>query len=138
MQLQPQIISLPHIHNKWKGLESIIKIEAYVTYKNGKKAGQQVFEQRYYISSLGQNPDQLNAAIRAHWGIETKLHWVLDVAFREDDSRLRKGHAPENFATLRHIAVNKLKNEKTSKRGIKNKRKRAGWDNDYLIKVLAA
>ena len=128
----------PDIRCKWKALESIIKIEAYVTYKNGKKAGHQVFEERYYISSLGQQPDQLNQAIRCHWGIETKLHWVLDVAFREDDSRVRKGHAPENFATLRHIAVNKLKKERTSKRGIKNKRKRAGWDNDYLIKVLAA
>lgn len=127
----------PAVLRKWKGLTCIIKIEAYTTYKNGKKEGHQAFEERYYISSLNLAPKRINEAIRSHWGIETKLHWVLDIAFREDDSRIRKGYAPENFATLRHIAINKLKNEKTVKRGIKNKRKRAGWDNEYLFKVLA-
>ncbi len=69
-------------------------------------------------------------------GIENKLHLVLDVAFREDDCRVRKDHAAQYMAILRHIAINKLKNEKTLKRGVKGKRKTAGWDNDYLIKVL--
>ena len=128
----------PQLLKRWKGLQSMVKIEAYVTYKNGKQQGRQDFEERYYISSLGQQAQRINQAVRAHWGIETKLHWVLDIAFREDDSRVRKGCAPENMAILRHIAVNKLKNEKSLKRGIKTKRKKAGWDHDYLTKVLAS
>lgn len=125
------------ILDKWTDLTTIIKIEAYTYYKNGKNQGKQVYEERYYISSLDPNAAQINKAVQAHWGIETKLHWVLDVAFREDDSRIRKGHADENLAIIRHIALNKLKNEKTCKKGIKGKRKKAGWDNQYLLKVLA-
>jgi len=74
---------------------------------------------------------------RRHWHIENCLHWVLDIAFREDECRLRKDHGPHNFAILRHIALNLLKPEKTNKLGIKNKRLRAGWDTDYLLRVLA-
>ena len=77
------------------------------------------------------------SAIRGHWGIENSLHWVLDIAFREDDSRVRKDNAPENLAVMRHIALNLLRQEKSLKVGIKAKRKRAGWDNDYLLKVLS-
>lgn len=121
---------------KWKDLKSIVKVEAEIEYKNGKKKGQTSQEVRYYISSLEPDVHKINRSVRSHWGIETKLHWVLDVAFNEDQSRVRKGHAPENFATLRHIALNKLKNEKSLKRGVKGKRKKAGWDEDYLIKVL--
>lgn len=123
---------------KWKGLNSIVMIESYVTYKNGKKQGQQEYQRRYYITSLAPIAKRINYAVQSHWGIETQLHWVLDIAFREDESRVRKGHADENFAIARHIAVNKLKNEKTCKRGIKAKRKKAGWNDEYLIKVLAA
>ena len=123
---------------KWKGLETIVKIEAFVTYKNGKKQGHQEYQERYYITSLLPIADKINHAVQSHWGIETKLHWVLDVAFREDDSRVRKGYADENFAIARHIAVNKLKNETSCKRGIKAKRKKAGWNDQYLLKVLAA
>jgi predicted transposase YbfD/YdcC len=121
---------------KWKGLETIVKIEAYVTYKNGKKQGHQEYQERYYITSLAPVADRINHAVQSHWGIETKLHWVLDIAFREDDSRVRKGHADENFAIARHIAINKLKNETSCKRGIKAKRKKAGWNDEYLLKVL--
>ena len=127
----------PNTLDKWKDLQSLIKIEAYFTYKNGKKQGKQTYEQRYYISSLEQDAKRINTTVQAHWGIETKLHWVLDVAFREDDSRVRKGHAPENLAIVRHIALNKLKKETSCKRGIKAKRKKAGWDNRYLLKILA-
>ena len=74
--------------------------------------------------------------MRGHWGIENSLHWTLDVAFREDDCRVRKGHAPENFALLRHIAVNAIKQERTAKLGVKNKRLKAGWDDSYLAKIL--
>lgn len=121
---------------KWEGLNTIVRIEAHVTYKNGKKEGHRDYEERYYITSLGQAAAEINHAVQSHWGIETKLHWVLDIAFREDDSRVRKGHADENFAIARHIAINKLKNEQTCRRGIKAKRKKAGWDDGYLLKVL--
>ena len=94
-------------------------------------------ESRYYISSLKGDARQLLRAIRGHWGIENSLHWVLDIAFREDDSRVRKDNAPENLAVLRHISLNLLKKEKGIKVGIKAKRKRAGWDNEYLLKILS-
>lgn len=123
---------------KWEGLETIIMIESYITYKNGKQKGKQMYQKRFYISSLSQDAERINQSVQAHWGIETKVHWVLDIAFREDDSRVRKGHADENFAIVRHIALNKLKNENSCKRGIKTKRKKAGWNDDYLLKVLAA
>lgn len=127
----------PNELGKWEKLETIVMIESYVTFKNGKREGEQMYQKRFYITSLEQDATHINRAIQSHWGIETKVHWVLDVAFREDDSRVRKGHADENFAITRHIALNKLKNEKSCKRGIKAKRKKAGWDDEYLIKVLA-
>jgi predicted transposase YbfD/YdcC len=78
----------------------------------------------------------MNAAVRAHWGIENGLHWVLDITFREDDSRVRKGNGPELMAILRHIALNLLKQEHSVKGGIAAKRLRAGWSNSYLLKVM--
>ena len=126
------------IMSKWMALQTIVKIETNTTFMNGKKKGQTRQETRYYISSLRPDSAWHNILIRNHWGIENKLHWVLDVAFREDDCRVRKGYAAQNMAILRHIALNKLKNEKSHKRGIKNKRKKAGWDDDYLLKVLIA
>ena len=121
--------------DKWEGLETLVLIESYVTFKNGKREGEQAYQKRFYITSLGQDAERINHAVQTHWGIETKVHWVLDVAFREDDSRVRKGHADENFAIVRHIALNKLKNEKSCKRGVKAKRKKAGWEDAYLLKV---
>jgi predicted transposase YbfD/YdcC len=85
-------------------------------------------ERRYFISSLGADAKQALRAVRGHWEVENSLHWVLDVAFREDACRTRTGHAPENLATLRHIAVNLLKQERSCKLGIKSKRLKAGWD----------
>ena len=116
----------------WQGLASIVKVESerYVDDVTSN-------ENRYYITSLKSNPDHILQAIRSHWGVENSLHWILDVAFREDECRTRKGHAAENFAIARTIATNLLKNEKTLKRGVKTRRLKAGWDNDYLLKVLS-
>lgn len=79
---------------------------------------------------------ELLAKVRAHWSIENSLHWVLDIAFREDESRLRKDFGTTNFAILRYIALNLLKQEQSLKLGIKNKRLNAGWNHDYLLTTL--
>lgn len=121
-------------NKKWKNLRSIIKLESTREFKNSDKPTETSV--RYYISSLKAAPQDFQHAIRSHWGIENKLHWTLDVAFGEDASRKRKENAPQNFSTLNKIALNLLKNEKSSKIGVKSRRMKAGWDNQYLIKVL--
>ncbi len=92
-------------------------------------------ETRSYISSLAASARTLNDAVRSHWGIENKVHWVLDIAFREDESRARTGHSAHNMAILRHIALNLLRQETTARCGIKARRLKAGWDLPYLLKV---
>jgi predicted transposase YbfD/YdcC len=94
-------------------------------------------ETRYYISSLPNDAQKLGESVCSHWGIKNSLHWVLNVGFREDDCRIRKDNAPQNFARSRHIFLNLLNQEKTSKTGAKNKRLRSGWDDDYLTNILA-
>lgn len=116
---------------KWMNLQSVGMVE-YIRKVNGKTK----VETRYYISSLTDNAKLLGESVRSHWGIENSLHWVLDVALREDDCRIRKDNAPQNFAVLRHIAVNAVGKEKSQKLGIKNKQVCAGWDNEYLEKIL--
>jgi predicted transposase YbfD/YdcC len=95
-----------------------------------------LYDRRYYISSLGPDAKQIGESVQGHWTIENSLHWVLDITLREDGSRIRKGNAPENFAMLRHIAVNLCKQERTNNHGVKAKRNRAVWENDYLFTVL--
>jgi len=91
----------------------------------------------YHMGSIENDAKKFANAIRGHWGVENSLHWVLDVSFREDESRIRKGNAPGNFVVLRHIALNMIKKETSLKKSVKSRRLRAGWDNDYLLKVLA-
>ena len=99
--------------------------------------GEKVEEEvRFFISSLASDTWQLLWAVRRHWGIENELHWLLDVAFREDHSRVRQGFASENLAVIRHLVLNLLKQEKTANCGIENKRLRCGWDLDYRRQVL--
>lgn len=119
--------------DQWTKLNSLIKIH---TERQIKSTGESQRETRYYISSLKGEAQQLNHCIRSHWKIENSLHWVLDVAFHEDQSRKRAGNAAENFSTINRIALNLLKNEPTTKQGVKGKRLKAGWSNDYLETVL--
>jgi predicted transposase YbfD/YdcC len=118
--------------DEWHNLNSIIRVDYLRIGKNGKMT----FEELYYISSLSSDATKFAQDIREHWKIENQLHWVLDVQFNEDASRIRKDNSPENLAIVRHIALNLLNQEKTLKVGTKAKRNRAGWDNDYLLQVL--
>lgn len=118
---------------EWEKLGAVVKVRAERHIGSVKTV-----EDRYYLSSLAGNAEVLLDARRTHWQIENGLHWVLDIAFREDECRIRKNHGDQNFAILRHIALNLLKQEKTAKLGVKGKRLRAGWDEGYLLKVLSA
>jgi len=124
---------LPNV-DKWAGLKTIIK----VVYQSSTNGGPAIALTRYFISSLPCDARRLLHAVREHWTIENGLHWVLDVAFREDDCRVRKDNASENLAILRHIALNLLSQEKTAKHGIKGKRLKAAWSQTYLLRVLSA
>jgi predicted transposase YbfD/YdcC len=118
---------------EWASLKGLVRIESERYHKATGKTEREV---RYYITSLRPDAARLNRVIRQHWGIENKLHWVLDLGFGEDLDRKRAGHAAQNFSVLNRIALNLLKQDTTFKRGIKGKRLRAAWNLPYLLKLL--
>jgi predicted transposase YbfD/YdcC len=130
---EPELLAFINEYKAWPGLTSLVKVTS-----QRQVSGEISEETRYFISSLPPDAERLLRCVRAHWQIENSLHWVLDVAFREDDSRVRKDHAAQNFAVLRQLTLNLLKQDTSLKVGIQAKRKRAGWDHDYLLSLLCS
>ena len=119
------------VKGSWANIASVGLVESH------REVGEKVsIEQRLFLTSLPCDAVQFAQAVRQHWGVENALHWVLDVSFRADECRIRQGHGAQNMAVLRHMALNLLRREVGHKRGIKARRKRAGWDRDYLFQVL--
>jgi predicted transposase YbfD/YdcC len=116
---------------QWKGLKSIACLEAQRTINDTTTT-----ERRYYLTSLPPDASKIASAVRAHWGIENKLHWVLDMTFDEDRSRVRKDHGPQNIALMRKIAMNLYRKNTSRKTSLRLKRMIAGWDTDYLLELL--
>jgi len=115
----------------WSGLKSIVLIE-HERHTNQKVS----LEQRYYISSLDAEAEKMLDVVRSHWGIENQLHWVLDVVFQEDQSRIRRDNGGQNMAVLRHLAMNLLRQDQTKRLSLRMKRKRAGWDESFLAQLI--
>ena len=126
-------LSMIEKSSEWASLRGLVRIQSQRYHKVTGKIEREI---RYYITSLNPDAARLNRVIRQHWGIENKLHWVLDVGFGEDLDRKRAGHSAQNFSLLNRIALNLLKQETTFKRGIKGKRLKAAWNHPYLLKLL--
>jgi predicted transposase YbfD/YdcC len=116
----------------WRDLRCIVRVRNTCTHKSVTSQ-----EDRFFITSLPLDAQRIMRSVRYHWRIENSLHWTLDVAFDEDQSRIRTGFAQANFVALRHLALSLLKRDKSLKVGIEAKRARAGWDRNYLLKLLA-
>jgi len=130
------VSALAEAGQHWPGLRSAVMIESTREAFGGRNKGLRSTEWRYYVSSLQADACEFNAKVRAHWGIENSCHWVLDVTFNEDDCRIRRGDGAQNFAILRRIALNLIKQEKSDKASVRLKRLKAGWSIDYLQKLL--
>ena len=128
-----EVQHLGELAEQWPEVGSLVVVES-----RREMAGQTSNERRYYISTLGKRTKAQKMAgyIRGHWTVENNLHWQLDVSFREDERRIRKGYGAENFSRLCRMSLNLLKNETTLKVGIAAKRKCCGWNNEYLLKAL--
>jgi predicted transposase YbfD/YdcC len=120
----------------WPRLKTAIMVEATRETVNGRAKGKPSTDWRYYISSLELDAAEFNRRVRAHWSIENSLHWVLDTTFAEDDCRIRRDHGAQNFAILRRIGLNLLKQERSARASLNNKRLQAGWSTQYLEVVL--
>ncbi len=127
----PDLLAYLDPAGAWADLTSVGMVE-----RERRTASGTSREVHYYLSSLAGDGSAFARAVRGHWGIENRLHWVLDIAFREDDSRVRAGYAAENFAVVRHLALNLLRQDRTTRAGIKAKRLKAGWDEAYLRSLL--
>jgi predicted transposase YbfD/YdcC len=125
----PLPASLQELAGDWAGLASVGQVVS-LTSRDGKETS----EVRFYISNLPPHVSRFAAAVRGHWGIENSLHWVLDVTFDEDRSRIRKDHGPDNFALLRRFAISIIKQD-TSPGSVRRKRKRAAWSNGALAEI---
>ncbi len=125
------VLAWLHDGHAWPGLAAIGMVEA-----ERRIGTQRSVETRYYLLSAPLSARAFGDAVRSHWGIENQVHWVLDMAFREDHSRIRQGAAAENVVVLRHIALNLLKQQPTKRLSVKAKRLKAGWDNGYLLQIL--
>ena len=126
---------LGDLGERWAGLASVAAVER----RREVMAGPTTVERHYYISSLaGTDARRVAEAVRGHWAVENKLHWQLDVSFREDERRIRKGHGAENYSRLCRLALNLLKRDQSVRAGVQNKRTKAGWDEHYLLRLLTS
>ena len=117
----------------WGGLRTAVRVE-----RTRKVKGKVALETHYYVSSLAPDPERLGDAVRAHWGVENCLHWVLDVAFNDDDRRVHDARSAENLAIVARIALTLVKQDPMRKRGVAASRKKAGWNPDYLTHLLTS
>ena len=129
----PDVLAWLQDQHHWPGLQAVGRIQ-----EERRIGSTRTSASRYYLLSKLLSAQTFGAAVRSHWGIENRLHWVLDVTFHEDTSRIRDGHAAENFAVLRHLALNLLQHHSSKRRSLRGKRLKAAWDTDFLLQVLQA
>jgi predicted transposase YbfD/YdcC len=118
-------------YHQWPGLKTLVEITSTRRSKDKEQ-----HEKRYYISSLGCDAQEMLRVVRSHWAIENSLHYVLDVTFKDDESRIRKGNAPLNMAIIRHAALNMLRRKQQNRESIKGLRKIAGWNEGRLSQII--
>lgn len=121
-----------HERHRWPGLKAVVMVES-----TREISGKIEQETRYYITSLVMLAHLLGPTVRSHWAVENSLHWVMDMVFRDDECRVRTDHAPANFTTIKHMALNLLRRP-AGKQSLRGRRKAAGWDDDFLASLLTA